>query len=654
MGWVQDEYGSWQWWPEPGAPTPPPGTPRPQDGYGVPTGSVSANPGALGRAAPRTHNADGSARVPQQSPTQQIQARAQQDAARSDAFWEQNQQAQADAARQAAFNSWIEQGALSARNDQRNQAIAGYQGIAGNVRNDATAANARSNDLYTQLVGQQNALNQQDQAGYDRYMQETNPLMTRLSARGSNPADIARQMDAYNVASGISGGSLDYQAAQYASNPADIARQEQMYQALYGVGQGSLDYTAEQWRSNPADVRAQQAALQRATGIADGSLDYESQAAQAFADPRDLAEQREARDKYKSLSDPSVTAQERFLAEMARRKFETDDRSSRQAVSESLAARGLRSGGQQIAMQQSARQQIAQDRVLAELGMQANAVGRSMQALEGYGGMSTAMRNASFDEAYKRGVGADNASANNQAVQFGGAQLEANQSNAIRGANDQVGMFNTNQSNVAQANNQNTRLSGYMGAANQSNAIRSANDYVGTFNTGQVNNARANNQATRLGGAQLQANQSNAIRTANDEMSQFQDIYNQNESYRLGSQAQQRASQGLATTAQIGGRNERTTDTGLGVNSDNYGRNQDANKAGWDAITNSETLNQGAYNDLVGWTGRTETRAQGGLNNATNSQVLRSNDPSTQRWVDALRAQEDDEATRRITGTYGY
>jgi hypothetical protein len=53
-----------------------------------------------------------------------------------------------------------------------------------------------------------------------------------------------------------------------------------------------------------------------------------------------------------------------------------------------------------------------------------------------------------FDEEYSRGVAADNASANNQATRLGGAQLQSNQANAIRTANDAINTFNNEQQGI--------------------------------------------------------------------------------------------------------------------------------------------------------------------------------------------------------------
>lgn len=614
----QDEYGAWyeqgpdgtwKWLPN--------GPPR--------------NPGAIGRPAPRTVNANGTPRPTAQAPLtpqQELDSLARGRLAQSDAFWQQQQAAQQNAANNAAFNSWLEQGALAQRGQQRETQIDEYNRIAGQVRTDATAANQRSNDLYDTFLGQQTALNAQDQSTFDRYMQETNPLMTQMRAQGSDPADVQRQLAAYNQAAGIAGGSLDYTAAQYYSNPADVQRQMDSYYDLRGVGQGSLDYTAAQAQA----VMAQLA---------------QAQLAQAQTNPEDLARQEWALGEFKGRVGAEVSGEERYLAEMARRKFEADDKSSREAVSANLAARGLRSGGQQIAMQQAAHQQIAGDRLLSELALQANAVGRSERNLGNYAGLSTAMRNAGDN------MNMFNTGQENQMNMFNtGEENNVNMFNA--GQRNQVSMFNTGQTNQARANNQATRFAGYAGAANQSNAIRSANDQVGMFNTNQTNVAQANNQATRFNGASLQASQSNSIRSANDEMRQFQDIYAQNEAYRVGGLATSRANTGLATTAQIGGRNSELHREGQGVNDVNYGRNQDANRAGWDANTASGDLRQDQYNDLIGWTGRTDARAQTGLQNASNTQVMRSSSPEIERMIRQLQDQNGNATDRQIIDRYGY
>lgn len=128
------------------------------------------------------------------------------------------------------------------------------------------------------------------------------------------------------------------------------------------------------------------------------------------ADAEGLGAQRDVMQRYKDLSNPEATAQERYLSEIARRNFEAQDRGNREAVMQDLSQRGLQSGTLQIANNLASQERLGQDRTLAELGLQANAVGRSMQALQGYGG----------------------------------------QANALRSANDAINMFNKDQSQVSQ------------------------------------------------------------------------------------------------------------------------------------------------------------------------------------------------------------
>jgi hypothetical protein len=445
-------------------------------------------------------------------------------------------------------------------------------GLSAEQRGLASGYNAAGAGMYGSYAAGQNALNQRDDANLSRYMSETDPLMQQLTARNSNPQDIANQQAALQAATGIANGSLDYQAAQAALTQAALS----------------------QYYSNPADQQRQLDAYGNLSGIGRGNLDYQSQAARAYADDTDLANQRKALsdiqadvaggnkeqlaalDLIKSRTGNTATAEEAFLAEQARRKFESDDRNSREAVMHDLSMRGLRSGSAEIANQLAEREQLSQDRTLSELGLQANAMQRAraytgmqadqanamrnsaQNALGLQGNLSTAMRNASFDEAYKRGVGADTASANNQQTRLTGSLGAANQSNAIRNANDTVGMFNTGQANQVSMFN-----------AGQ------AND-VSMFNTGQTNQARANNQSTRLAGTQLQANQSNEIRNANDAMIRFQDQFAQNEATRVGNLATDRSQQNLNTTQQEGTRNDTTYQKGKEMLDTNYGRDTDS------------------------------------------------------------------------------
>lgn len=192
--------------------------------------------------------------------------------------------------------------------------------------------NAQGAALANQLRDQLNGLNEEDRAGYMKYLQETNPLLAAQVAQGSSD--------------------------EFVGNQKDVLQQ------------------------------------------------------------------------YKDRSSPEITAQERLIGELARRKFENDDKSSRDAQFREMQMRGLNSGGQQIAAQQANRQQLSQDRLLSELGLSANAVGRSERMLGGQATVADSLRNAddkmrNFQDTY----------AQNDAIRRAGVSLDrAQEGRATTGA----------------------------------------------------------------------------------------------------------------------------------------------------------------------------------------------------------------------------
>lgn len=144
--------------------------------------------------------------------------------------------------------------------------------------------------------------------------------------------------------------------------------------------------------------------------------DYDSEAALAEADAQSIEEQRNALGKYKDLTDPTVTAKERFLMESARMQEEQDRAAAMEAALRDLEFRGARSGGAEIAALTGAQNITSQNRLLQDLGTQAGAVDRSMSALEGYGRMAGQMRDSSFNEDFSRKSAADAASEFNKGL----------------------------------------------------------------------------------------------------------------------------------------------------------------------------------------------------------------------------------------------
>lgn len=486
---------------------------------------------AGGAYAPTTTVAGGASQATQDSLVQQVLGTAQTQQAGDQQFLSTQVIPSLNAQRNAnGAATYLDQQALQQQTSARDQLQNTLGGLSSEQRTNAASYNQQGTDMYNSYASGQNALSAQDQGTLSSYLGTTNPLLTQLQAHGSSPQDIANQNAALQAAIGIGNGSLDYTAAQSALS------QAQLTQAA--LAQAKLS----QYSSNPQDLKNQQKSLSDIQAdVAGGGKDQQA-----------------ALDLIKSRTGNTATAEEAFLAEQARRKFETNDRSSREAVMNDLAQRGLRSGSAEIANQLSERENLSQDRTLAELGLNANA----MQRAQAYTGMQANQANA------MRGS------------QQNALGLQGNQSNVMRGQNDTVGMFNTGQANDMSMFNTGQANQNYQFNAGQANNVSMFNagqaNTVGMFNAGQVNNAQANNQATRLGGTQLQASQSNAIRNSNDAMSMFQDNYAQGEATRVGNLAGQQAQIGLNTTNQVGTRNDTTYGAGQTMLNTNYGRNKDS------------------------------------------------------------------------------
>lgn len=434
------------------------------------------------------------------------------------------------------------------------------------------------------LVGSANAA---DSAALGNYHSAVDPLIGQINGIQaptwqdyvSNPQDVQRQQQAFDWASGAANGSLDYQAQLAGYQTANY--QTANYQT-YQAQQAALSQAAlSQYSSNPQDIQRQLKGLGNIEqDIATGGAGQEKILEQIYQDlqhggdgqrdaiarlKQELAtggnDQREVLEKYKALSDPNITAQERYLAEIARRSFEAQDRGSREAVLSDQAARGVRSGASEIASSLANQERFGQDRTLSELGLQANAVGRSMQALGGWQQSADSLR-----AAQQNGL-AMYTQANNalRAAQQNGMGLAANEENALREAsqrgiamyqqaadsirdmNDRVGLANTgwaNQNSIANAGfaNQNAQFnanatndaSRFNAGAYNDNQQFNANAYnmnqqfnAGAYNTNQIanagfqNQASANNQQARVQGGVAMNNTANSIRSANDAIGMF-------------------------------------------------------------------------------------------------------------------------------------
>jgi hypothetical protein len=453
-----------------------------------------------------------------------------------------------------------------------------------------TGQRERDDTYLGQMSGIVNGANAADQRALSDYNSQMAPIISGIQGLqaptwqnyNSNPQDVARQQQSYDWANGVAGGSLDYQAALAGYQTASQTRADyQTYQAQLADYQRAQLYQAalERYASNPEDVQGQKDAIAAIKGdLAHGGDD-----------------QREAMNRYKALTSPEVTAQERYLAEIARRSFESQDRSNREAQMQDLAMRGMRSGGAEIASGLANQERLGQDRTLAELGLQANAVGRSMQALQGYSQSASNLRAADLQsmglyvdatgrlrDANDR-VGMFNTQQANTVNMFNAGEANQNaQFNANAYNNNQ--MFNADATNQSRQFNANAYNQNSMFNAGQANNISmfNAGQYNQTqqFNAGQTNNARANNQSTRLSGGIQAGNMANSIRQNNDVIGMFNTS---------GSQASQLAAaqfglqkgQTLGTIAQQGFSNT----TGV----TNTGANRSAGLAGTTWSTQSAT-----------------------------------------------------------------
>lgn len=285
-------------------------------------------------------------------------------------------------------------------------------------------------------------------------------------------------------------GDLTSQAAQAYADPSSIAAQNLALGQLQGAANGSLDVVSQgaQAYADPQAIQAQYSALGQLQSAANGALNTTSQAAQAYADPQAqamqmqginklwdvanganntsldpglLASQNDALQKFKDLSNPEVTDQERFLYEQSRLSQEQQNKASSDAAYHQLAARGMGSSGLQLAYTQANNQTAAENRMLSDLGANANAIQRAQENLQDYATQSGNMqgqyvqnaqfnanmqtqalglytdaagnlRSQTFDEAYKRGLAGDQTAIANADRMLQASGMSADEANNIR------------------------------------------------------------------------------------------------------------------------------------------------------------------------------------------------------------------------------
>lgn len=253
------------------------------------------------------------------------------------------------------------QGQLSSATAAQNQANSKFQGELGQYNQQANANNAQFQGQLSGLSAQQSAANSALQGQLHQSNQDQ--LVANEAFTGAAQGGIASQNEANR--------QLQTKLGQYDEAGDDYARQ-------LSTDLGELNTEDKNYLTKYMQNTDPLLARREAQG----------------SDPKYVQQQQDQYDLYKSRSGVGVTGEERFLAEELRRKNENDDKSSRDATYEQMKARGLNSGGQQIAAQLAQRQSTSSDRALMELGIQANAVGRAERNTAGAAGVANQLRNA--------------------------------------------------------------------------------------------------------------------------------------------------------------------------------------------------------------------------------------------------------------------
>lgn len=412
-------------------------------------------------------------------------------------------------------------------------------GFANQLTDAANSTNANQSGLFNTFSGQMSGINANQTGLYNNFMGDIS------SANSQQNQNLSQFGGAVSGANSQSGAILNqFGGAVNQANSAQNQIVQQYSQQLSQMNEQDkaayLQYIGE---TNPLMARM----------IAQAS------------NPQYVANQEDAVQQFKNNYNPQTTDQERFLAELARRKFEGDDKSSRDAVMQQLAGRGLRSGGLTIANQQATQQQLAQDRQMNELGLNANAVQRAERNRVDYSNASNSLRNAddamrNFQDQY----------AQNDAVRRGNLAQQRNQQ----------GLNTTGQITARDTSNYNARTQ-----SNQLNYGRSQDYYNASRQTN--NDIYGRNLDYYNAGTQ----------TVNDNFGRTQAGYNA----------------GTQTNNDNATRNQMSFNAGTTTNNNNFGRTQTA-------IGNQIGVNQGNLGNFSAASTRQQTtndansvRTQGGL-----------------------------------------
>lgn len=388
----------------------------------------------------------------------------------------------------------------------------------GGATNQANAFDWQNQAMLDQALGQASGGYNSALAGYqgaynsiggmqDSGVRWAGDLQSQAARAYADPASIAAQNQALGQLQGAAGGSLNINT----QNLAGYGQLNQSIASLQGVGAGSQD----QFINQMAGYQQLNDSIAQLQGVGRGSQDqYISNFAgynqlQDFskgandvslkgnagyqqllkymngdpstmqkvgeADPEAYAALVDARGKYKDLTDTEVTAQERFIYEQARSRQEQDERNMRAAVATNARMSGMSGGGGEAVARGLGAQQSSQNRLLSDLGAQANAITRSMDALQGYAGVSDSMN-----------AQANAIAAGNRDRQFsatgtaGGMQLTNDTNNMDRRFAATGQLFNTDAQ--VQVSNADRRVGGMTAAGGLSSNLLNTDASVRTAN----------------------------------------------------------------------------------------------------------------------------------------------------------------------------
>lgn len=461
-------------------------------------------------------------------------------------------------------------GALGATTGTNNQATLGNMQ---NLVNAQGVADQRyvdqSQGLTDQLGGYADTANNFDwsqlanyQSGLSGLTNTNNNLVSNLGSTYGSMPQLQSTLQANQLAS---------QAAQAYANAGDVANQQSAARALQGIANGSKDVD---FYSLPgiSDLKA----------AYNGSQDVHS----GDEDPGAYAAQQDALSEFKSRSDPHVTDAEKFLYEQSRRAQEQDERNNRSAVMTNLRQRGLSGASSEIADAAIGGQRASNDRLLADLGANAQAVARAENDLQNYGGLASTMTGQANDLAKTNannrlqalgqytGIGADvnTGNMNRQATgqqaasaAYSDLRQQGFDENYKRGtAADAMSQFNENNRVDVQKYNQNYASSERDAAAQRAQSL--ANTGLNASQLNALNLTNSNTAAT---------NANNATYGRNKDVLGSQDTTNTRQINAAGALTDRNL--GLQTT-QIGLTNDaygRSSDlTSLGINNTNNQSNQ--------------------------------------------------------------------------------